>query len=259
MMHRERRTCGCSTDLDVNAAKTGIRRVSRGIVCQQILGPELIANPPKGFVELRHRSGVEILAAGIFGYLNERVLAAEIATRASFYGDDNDAVYNGFSFLGGTHGFLIVHAAQGVATVGDDYHDFPALAAIHRLRTQIDGVVERGGGAIVDAVNATVDGFKVRSEGNNFIHSLAEFVKAKGIDRAQNGVGKAPGRGQFQGQIFTCAEAGVNVHYDGKRQRRFFVEHRDGLRRAVFEQLEIVFGQSRHGSAVIVGDGDEDV
>src|ERR1700691_6616467 len=101
------------------------------------------------------------------------MLAAEVASSTGLDGHHDDSVNDGFSFLGGTHRFFIVNAADGVTPVGDDHHYLPPLPAVHRMRAQVDGVVKRGSGAVVNPVDAAVYSFQIRGKGHNFIHRLA--------------------------------------------------------------------------------------
>src|ERR1019366_9375961 len=63
-----------------------------GIVRQQILRPQFVANLLKRAVQLRQGSGVEILSARVARDLHQRVLAARVPARVGFNRNYNDAV-----------------------------------------------------------------------------------------------------------------------------------------------------------------------
>src|SRR5271163_13757 len=58
--YREWGAPGRSVDLHFNAAEAGIGKPLRGIVSQQVLGAQLVADFLEGVVELRHRRGIEV-------------------------------------------------------------------------------------------------------------------------------------------------------------------------------------------------------
>src|SRR2546423_13495148 len=70
---------------------------------------------------------------------------------------------------------------------------------------------------------------------------------------------KAAGRAQFERKVLAGAEAGIDIEDDGQRQFRFFSENRNFLRMPVFEYLKVIFGQTAHWRAVLIGDGDENI
>jgi len=70
---------------------------------------------------------------------------------------------------------------------------------------------------------------------------------------------EAARRFHFQLLIAARAEAGVDGHHNRKRQLRFAMKHRDLLRVAVFEYLEIILLERRDRRAAGVGHGREDV
>jgi hypothetical protein len=69
--HLKAGICGQPSDRYLDVAKLRIRKALRRIVRQQILGTQFIADLAKGFVELRQRRRVEILAAGVGGKLDQ--------------------------------------------------------------------------------------------------------------------------------------------------------------------------------------------
>src|SRR5947207_1984761 len=97
---------GLRRDLNLNAAEVGIGQSLLGIVGQQILGAQLLGNLLKGAVELWGGGGVIILAPSVVRKLDERVLAAGVASRAGLDGHDDDAVKNGLRLLGAAQRFL---------------------------------------------------------------------------------------------------------------------------------------------------------
>src|SRR6266567_2710022 len=70
---------------------------------------------------------------------------------------------------------------------------------------------------------------------------------------------KTPCGGQFQGQILTRAEAGVNVQDDREWQFRFFVEDRDFLQPPIFEELKVIFVQVCDRGPALVRDRHEHI
>src|SRR5438552_4474056 len=102
-------------DLNLDASEVGVGQALLGIVGEQVLRAQLLGNLLKGAIELGSGSSVVILAAGVVRKLNEGVLAAGVASGAGFYGHDDDAVKNRLRLLGAAQGFLIVHAAGGIA------------------------------------------------------------------------------------------------------------------------------------------------
>src|SRR5579864_211372 len=73
---------GHASHAHMDAPKLGIGRPFRWIVSKQVLGAEFVADLAEGFVELHCGSGVVILAAGVFGELDEGVLAPDLASGA---------------------------------------------------------------------------------------------------------------------------------------------------------------------------------
>ena len=72
-------------------------------------------------------------------------------------------------------------------------------------------------------------------------------------------MGKLARRGQFERQIFSCAQARIHGQHNRQRQRRFLAEDRDLLLFAIFLQHKIFFLQVRHRSAARIGHGHEHV
>src|SRR5438552_17306054 len=73
---------GLRCDLNFNASEVGVGQALLGIVGQQILRAQLPGNLLKRPIELRSGSCVVVLATGVVRKLNERVLAASVASRA---------------------------------------------------------------------------------------------------------------------------------------------------------------------------------
>src|SRR5438270_11052506 len=70
-------------------------------------------------------------------------------------------------------------------------------------------------------------------------------------------MGETACRVDFQGQVFTRTEAGINVENDGKRKFRFFVEDRDLLRTVVLEYLKVLFLEACDRGAALICNGHE--
>ncbi len=105
------------------------------------------------------------------------MLAAGFAPGAALDGDDDDRIDDGFRFFCGAHRLLVVDSADGVAAVGNQDDDFSSLAMIERARGQINRIVERGGCADADMVNALVDAPEIGSIATSgFVHHFAEAI-----------------------------------------------------------------------------------
>src|SRR5260370_203178 len=78
-------------------------------------------------LRLRGGWGGVILPAGVGRYLNQRVLAARVSSRARFDGHDDDAINNSLRLLGRAQRFFVVHLPDRVSAVGDHHHHFSAL------------------------------------------------------------------------------------------------------------------------------------
>ncbi len=68
-------------------------------------------------------------------------------SRPALAGDDDNAIDDGFGFLGGAQRFFVVDLADRISAIGDDDHDFSVLTAAEGLRAEKDSVIERGCGA----------------------------------------------------------------------------------------------------------------
>ncbi len=73
-----------------------------------------------------------------------------------------------------------------------------------------------------------------------------------GVDRAQDGVDEALGRGLLQWQVVPRTQARVDGQSDRKRQCRFLVENLNGLLMIVFFENEIILCQAGDRSAMCV-------
>ena len=100
MAHLEAGRLGEAADGHLEASKVRARHTIGGIIGQQILGAKLVADLAEGVVDFVRGSSVKVAAAGVLGKLNQRVLAAGVATRAGLNGDDDDAVDDRLGFLG---------------------------------------------------------------------------------------------------------------------------------------------------------------
>ena len=81
-----------AADLHIDAAKLRERIALRRIISQQILRPQFIADLLKCLVQLRGRCRIIELPARVVGELNQRVLAAGLASGAAFNRHNNDRV-----------------------------------------------------------------------------------------------------------------------------------------------------------------------
>src|SRR5271157_1067742 len=136
---------GGGVNLDFNAAEIRIREPRTGIVRNQVLGAQLIADLAKGSVQLLQPASIEVLAAGVARQLDKRVFAADVAAGAVFYRHDDDAVQNDFGLLRLAYGLLVTRLADRVAAVGNDDHHFAAATIKQRVGAKIQRVIQRGG------------------------------------------------------------------------------------------------------------------
>src|SRR5579872_4106701 len=162
------------------------------------------------------------------------MLPAYVTPRAGLNRDDDYAVDDRLSFLRGAYRLLVIHAADRVAAVGDHDQNLSSFSRGECLGAEIESVVESGSRSQTNVVNATVDRLEVGSERYHLADHFAETVERERVHGAQDGMGEAAGRREFQRQILTRAQAGVDVDNDGQRQGRFFVKHRNGLWFAIF-------------------------
>src|ERR1700675_4691112 len=91
------------------------------------------------------------------------MLAASFASGAALDGNDNDRVDDRFGFFRGAHSRFVVNLADRIAAVRDQHDDFPSLAAVQSARGKINRIIEGGGGADADVLNAIVNAFQVGS------------------------------------------------------------------------------------------------
>jgi len=95
------RGLGPAQYIDLDAAKIGKRCPVNGIVGQQILRAQFIADLLEGVVELRYGGRVIIFAAGILGELDEGMLASGFAPGAALDGHHDNAIDDAFGFFSG--------------------------------------------------------------------------------------------------------------------------------------------------------------
>src|SRR5258708_36397322 len=131
-------------ELNLNAAEGRIRDPAVGIVGDQVLRSQLVADFLESVVELRDALCVVVFSAGVFGELNQSVFAAEVAACVRCHWNDDDAIDDGFGFLGAAQCVLVAGGARCVAAVGDQDDDLASLAIEHGLCPQRDGVIECG-------------------------------------------------------------------------------------------------------------------
>src|SRR5260370_1359095 len=105
-------------DLDLDAPKGRIAYLAVCVIANDILGAQLITDLAESGVEFAGTFGVVVFAASVFGDLDQRVFAAEVASGISRYRHHDDAVHDGFSLLGAAQSTLVVGLAGGIAAVG---------------------------------------------------------------------------------------------------------------------------------------------
>src|SRR5271157_3882392 len=103
---------GVGIDLDLYAAVVRVRESRTGVVGNQVLRAQFIADLAKGGVELLQATGIEVLTAGIARELDERVLPANVAAGAVFDRHDDDAVHDDLGLLRLPQGLLVGRLAE---------------------------------------------------------------------------------------------------------------------------------------------------
>src|SRR5271155_3966490 len=104
------------------------------------------------------------------------MLAAGFASRAVLNGHHDNAVNQRFGLFRGTRRFFVVDPADGVATVGDQYHDLPSLAAVERTRRHVNGVEQRRRRAQADVVYALIDTLQICRVRGGLVYALTKAV-----------------------------------------------------------------------------------
>ena len=110
-----------------------IRKPLAGIVGDQVLRSQFLADLVKGRIQLFCRTGVEILSASIARELDQRVLAANVTSGIALDGHDDDAVQNDLGLLRLSHRVLVARFADRIAAVGDDDHHFASAPVQQRV------------------------------------------------------------------------------------------------------------------------------
>src|SRR5271166_4328514 len=185
---------GGGIDLDLDATIVGVGELHTGVVGDQILRAQLVADLAEGGIELCQPAGVEVLPAGVAGELNERVLSAYVAAGAAFDGNDDNAVEDDLSLLRLSDRLLVTGLADGVAAVGDHDHDLAAATVEQRVGAEIQRIVQRGRRSGVDVIDGAVNYAHIRGERSDLVHDFAELEERQAIDRAQDGMSEAARR-----------------------------------------------------------------
>src|SRR5664280_2079046 len=208
---------GGGVDLDIDAAKVRIGESRAGVVGDQILRAQFVANLPECGIQLLQSTGVKVLASGVARKLNERVFTADVSPCATFNRHDDDAVENDLGLLGSANGIVIVGLADGVAAIGDYHHDLAAAALQQRSRAQVKSVVEGRRSPGPNVVDGAVDHSNIGSKRRYLVNDYAELKQGQAIDGTQDGVREAARGFQFELLITPSAEASVDGDDDGKR------------------------------------------
>src|SRR5271157_2067519 len=246
---------GGGINLDLNAAEARVGQSRTGVVSNQVLCAQLVADLAESGVQLLQTAGVEVLPAGIAGELDERMFSADVAAGAVFDGNDDDAVQDDLRLLRLANCFLIARLADRVAAIGNHDHDLAAAPLEQRVGAEIQRVVQRGGRSRVDAIDGAVNHPQVRGERRDLVHDFAELEERQAIDGTQDGMREAARGLYFKLLITTRAEAGVNGDDNRERQLRFAMKDRDLLRLVIFEYLEVLLLERCNRRSVAVGDG----
>src|SRR3954471_1599204 len=88
----------------LDVAEVGVGQLLLGVVADEVLRPQLLGDLVEGGIELGHAGGVVVLAAGVVGKLDKRVLSANVAASIRLNRDDDDAVDNCLRLLRGADG-----------------------------------------------------------------------------------------------------------------------------------------------------------
>src|SRR5262245_22749002 len=105
--------------LDLDAPERRFGYLPVGIVGDEILSSQLFANLPECAIKLSNTLGIVVFAAGIFRYLDERMLSANVAAGIGFDGNYDDAIDDSFRLLGAAKGAAVVGFAGRIASIGD--------------------------------------------------------------------------------------------------------------------------------------------
>src|SRR5215813_8050034 len=116
----------CRVDLDLDTAEFGIGEPLAWVIRNEVLRAQFVADLAKRSVELVERAGVVILATSIARELDERVLAANVASGVALDGHDDDAIQDDLSLLRFADSVLIAGLADGVTAISDNDHDLAA-------------------------------------------------------------------------------------------------------------------------------------
>ena len=229
-----------------------------GVVGEQVLGAEVVADLGEGLVEAAI-ADVEALAAGLLGEGDEGVFAAEVAAGAGLDGHVDDGVDHDFIAQGLFESLGVGGVFGGVVAVRDDDEDLAALPGAETLGAERDGVVEGCGVVAVETGEGAVDHGHFAGEGCELADFGGELEDGHLILRAEDGVGEAAGGVGFFGHVLADAAAGVNGQGEVEGQFGLALEDGDLLGAAVFGDGEVVAGEGADDGAVAVSDVDEDV
>src|ERR1044071_197779 len=112
---------------------------------------------------------------------------------------------------------------------------------------------------MLDVADGSVNSFFIRGEWSEFADDLAELEDRQAIHRTQNSFNKTPGRGQFQRQVFTRAQASINAENNGQRKFRLFVEDRNLLRVPIFFEHKVFLLEASDRRSAVISHGHKDV
>src|SRR6266853_5535729 len=207
-----------------------VRNSTAGVESQKVLCAQLVTNLAKGIIQLHSAFGVIVFAASIFGNLNERVLAAQVAARSRLYRNNNDAVLNGFGLLGPAQGIVVIGLAGGIAAVSNQDQHLAARAVNQGVRAEENCVVNGSSRAHAQAVNAAINPLYVGGKAGKLVNVLRHLKNREMIFGAKNRMNEFVGRRYFQLELALGTGTGINGQRDAQWHRRLLLENSDVLR-----------------------------
>src|ERR1039457_4931907 len=267
-------------ELDVQLAVGAVLGVVEGSVADGVLAAHFLLQLLEDDVERVLAVDSVNVAAGVVGHSVERAGAgiAHAPTEPAIGAGIGilDAIDDGVGLLGGHDGFFFSEPAAFVNAIGDDDDHFAAHLLLQLIvGGQIDGVIEDraaraaggGNGARAEAADAGTHA--------QIVHGVGEQAGGAGVVLQQLGLfaeadeesfvlllqdlGEELGGGAaLDLDQVALAARNVDQEADGEGEIGFAREILDGLRLAVFEDGEILFGEVGDECALFVADGGQD-
>ncbi len=236
-----------------------------GVVAEGVLGAEVVGHVLEREGEIGLLSDFVESAAGVGGELDEGVFATGVTAGVGFDRNDDERVDRRAGALSGFERRGVGAVMGGVFAVGDEDDDAAGIGRQRRIDEALagegDGVVERGGVAVMDVAERGVDAAGIAGEGGELGDGIGEGDDGDAFVLALERVEEGAGGGTLEMLVGSDALAGVDGKDDVERGGGGLVEEGDALRAVVFGELEVGGGEVGDGRAVVVGDvegeGDE--